>query len=282
MRRLIHINLFVFCLVLAGPVLGKDLPRVVSLDSCSDQLVLALADDAQIIALSQDSKGVFSYYNARAEKFPQHLGTPEEIMLLKPDLVISTGAGDPGLVVMLERLGIEVISTGLPNTIEEALADLIEVGKALQQTEKAKALKNQSEAALLGLRNQPPFHIAALYISPGGVTTGAGTFLHQTIELAGLKNLMAIEGIEGWSSFKVEQFIKLNPDVLITSFFNARVGNAESWRFAAHPAMQDAMAGVKVVDIPARYLSCPAWYAIEGAALIRQKMLGGDNDSGEK
>ncbi|MCH8347877.1 MAG: hypothetical protein IH901_05215, partial [Proteobacteria bacterium] len=45
-----------------------------------------------------------------------------------------------------------------------------------------------------------------------------------------------------------------------------------SWRFAGHPAMREAMEGVPVVDIPSRYLSCPAWFAVEGAALIRHKI----------
>ncbi len=256
----------------AAPAFGERLPRVVSLDSCSDQLVLALAEDRQIIALSQDSKGAFSYYNARAEKFPQHFGTAEEILLLGPDLVLSTGAGDPGLVTMLENLGVKVISTGLPATIEDALDDLDEVGAALGLPEKAAALSQKTEAELQALRQKPAFGWSALYVSPSGVTTGSGTFLHQTIELAGLKNLMAEEGGQGWSSFKVETFIKFKPDILITSFFNARIGNAESWRFAAHPAMQQAMADVRVVDIPSRYLSCPAWYAVEGAALIREKL----------
>ncbi len=251
---------------------GEGRPTVVSLDSCSDQLVLALADDDQIIALSRDSQGAFSYYNERAKAFPQHFGTAEEILLLRPDLVLSTGAGDPGLALMLEDLGVRVISTGLPATIEDALEDLSEVGAALGQPEKAESLKAKTKARLEDLKAQSRFDQNALYVSPSGITTGSGTFLHQTIELAGLNNLLAGEGVEGWSSFKVEQFIKLTPDVLITSFFDSRVGNAESWRFSTHPAMREAMENVRVVDIPSRYLSCPAWFAVEGAALIRQKM----------
>lgn len=256
--------------------LADPLPRVVSLDSCSDQLVLALAADDQIIALSQDAGGAFSYYNTRAQGFPRHFGTAEEILLLGPDLVLSTGAGDPGLAAMLEGLGVRVISTGLPATIEDALDDLTEVGAALGQGDAAARLKAEALALMQSLKQKEAFGQTALYVSPSGITTGSGTFLHQTIELAGLKNLMAEDGVEGWSSFNLEQFITLKPDIVITSFFDSRVGNAESWRFAAHPAMKDAMVGVTVIDVPSRYLSCPAWYAIEGAALIRQ-LLEEDN-----
>ena len=251
---------------------GAGGPRVVSLDSCSDQLVLALADDHQIIALSRDSQGAFSYYKERARGFPQHSGTPEEILLLRPELVLSTGAGDPGLKLMLEELGIRVVSTGLPASIEEALEDLEFVGEVLGQAEKAQILKAKTEATLERLKAGGRLDQNALYLSPSGITTGSGTFLHQTIELAGLNNLLADQGVRGWSSFVIEQFIQLKPDVLITSFFDSRAGQQMSWRFAGHPAMREAMEGVPVVDIPSRYLSCPAWFAVEGAALIRHKI----------
>ncbi|MCH8347401.1 MAG: aminotransferase class IV [Proteobacteria bacterium] len=147
---------------------GAGGPRVVSLDSCSDQLVLALADDHQIIALSRDSQGAFSYYKERARGFPQHSGTPEEILLLRPELVLSTGAGDPGLKLMLEELGIRVVSTGLPASIEEALEDLEFVGEVLGQAEKAQILKAKTEATLAG------FDEAIILNHDGHVCEGSG------------------------------------------------------------------------------------------------------------
>ena len=269
MRLLIFIFAF---LALSSASAGEEMPTVVSLDSCSDQLVLALAGDDQILALSQDSRGAFSYFKERANSFPQHHGTAEEILLLHPDVVISTGAGDPGLVSMLEGLGIKVVNTGLPQTIEEALEDLSVVGAVLNQAETAEVQRSETKVQLQILKAKDGFNLTTLYVSPSGTTTGSGTFLHQTMELAGLTNLLAEEGVVGWSSFQVEAFIQLTPDVLITSFFDSRVGNAESWRFAEHPAMQAAMDGVRVVNVPSRYLSCPAWYAVEGAALIREEL----------
>ncbi|HXV73107.1 MAG TPA: ABC transporter substrate-binding protein, partial [Sphingomonadales bacterium] len=77
----------------AGLTGAAEKPRVVSLDSCADQLVLALADDAQIVALSPDARGAFSYFGERAAKFPRHREEADEILLLHPDIVITTGAG---------------------------------------------------------------------------------------------------------------------------------------------------------------------------------------------
>lgn len=249
-------------------------PTVVSLDSCADQFLLALGDDDQILALSQDSQGPFSYYRDRALRFPQHHGAVEEILLLKPDVVLSTGAGDPLLASMLQRFGIEVFSTGLANSIEESLADLTDVGRILGQPEKAARLVASARNRLHALRTAGQGQAMAVYVSPSGITTGAGTFLDETLRLAGLKNLMAEQGVQGWSRFDLESFLDITPDIIITSFFDSQLGSAESWRFGAHPAMKGQMEGVDVVDVPSRLLGCPAWYALEGAAFIRARLRG--------
>lgn len=269
MKRWAAILLVIF---FAGAARAAGLPTVVSLDSCSDQMVLALADDSQILALSRDSTGPFSFYRDRALKFPQHQGSPEEILLLRPDVVLATGAGDPGLTEILEGLGISVIKTGLPATIDEAVEDLKVAGKALGQEISASRLAETTGHKLANLRAGAKGNLRALYISPSGITTGGGTFLDQVMALAGVHNLMAEAGTEGWSSFDVETFIALKPDVLITSFFNSKIGFSEGWRFSEHPAVEAAMAGVRIIDVPARFLSCPAWFAADGAELIRQKI----------
>lgn len=274
--RLLGILLALF--VSLPALAGESKPTVVSLDSCADQLLLALGDDNQILALSPSATGPFSFYLDRAKKFPSHHGTVEEILLLHPDIVLSTGAGDPGLVSMLDKLGVKVVKAGLPNDIEDAIASLKAVSRNLSQAEKGARLAQSTEEALSALESQKSESVTAVYMSPSGITTGSGTFLDQVLSLAGLDNLVADEGIKGWSSFNVESFVALHPDVLVTSFFDSKVGNAESWRFSEHPAVRQAMDRVEIIDVPSRYVSCPAWYAVEGAAYIRNQLKheGGD------
>ncbi len=257
---------------LSGASAPDKLPRVVSIDSCADQMVLALADDDQILALSQDSRGVFSYLGARAEKFPQHEGTAEEIFLLDPDIVLATGAGDAALAETLKRLGYRVVSTGLPETLEGAFASLETAGVTLGQEDRAKALIETAGAELESLKETPAAATPGFYVSPSGITTGAGTFLNEVLELGGVKNIIAARGIKGWSQFDLETILTLKPEAMVTSFFDNTEGSANAWRFAAHPVMEEAMAEVQVIDIPSKYLSCPAWFAVEGAALIREKL----------
>lgn len=270
------LTIAILLLVNLSAAAGEGKPTVVTLDSCADQLALALAGDGQILALSRSATGPFSYYLDRARNFPAHHGTAEEILLLHPDVVLSTGAGDPGLAQLLEGLGIRVEKLGLPETIEEAIGSLRQAGRILNQDESAARLAASAEQQLSALESEKGKPVSAVYMSPSGITTGSGTFLDEVMRLAGLDNLVADEGVRGWSSFDVEGFITLHPDILVTSFFDSKVGNAESWRFAEHPAVREAMTRVEIVDVPSKYLSCPAWYAVEGATYIRRQVEEGE------
>lgn len=258
-----------------GAAVAAGKPRVVSLDSCADQLVLALADDEQIIALSPDARGPFAYYRERAGKFPRHREEADEILLLRPDLVITTGAGLGLAAEALARFGVEVYSTGLAPTLERAIEDLVKVGEVLGQTEKAVALANAARAMKKNLENENSLRVAGLYMSPGGVTTGAGTFLDEILRLAGIDNVVAGQGVRGWSQFDLEAFVAERPDAVVTSFFDSRAGHQESWRFAGHPAVKGVLADAIVIDVPSRLLSCPAWFGVEGAAFIRARLRNG-------
>jgi iron complex transport system substrate-binding protein len=261
-----------FAFAAAAPAAATEKPRVVSLDSCADQLVLALADDEQILALSPDARGPFAYYRERAEKFPTHGEDADEILLLHPDLVVTTGAGLGQAGAALGRLGVKVFSTGLAPSLDRAIADLVAAGDALGQPERAAALAEKARAMQSELKKDGVHKIPGLYMSPSGVTTGSGTFLDEILRLAGIENVVAGQGVRGWSQFDLETFVAEQPAAVVTSFFDSRLGHQESWRFAGHPAVKAVLQSATVIDVPSRYLSCPAWFAVEGAAFIRAEL----------
>ena len=256
-------------LVLAGsPALAA--PTVVSIDSCADQYVLALAEDAQILALSPDAWLPSTYYLQRAKTFPRHRGTLEELMLLDPDVVLSTGAGGFGLAAALDRFGVRVVRLGLADDFNGALQSLEAAGKALETEERAGDLaadfrRRRHALAIQAAAERP----AALYLSPSGITTGEGTFLDEVLRLAGLDNFASQKGINGWGSVGLEDLAADPPQMIIASFFDSRVGAAESWRLTSHPAARTLLDRTSTIEVPARLLSCPAWYAIEAVELIR-------------
>ncbi|MCA8893462.1 MAG: ABC transporter substrate-binding protein, partial [Hyphomonas sp.] len=67
----------------------------VSLDYCADQYVLKLADREQILAISPDGDKEFSYMHEAAEDVPTVRPVAEDVLVLKPDLVVRAYGGGP-------------------------------------------------------------------------------------------------------------------------------------------------------------------------------------------
>src|ERR1700760_771357 len=65
--------------------------RIVSLNACADQYLIALADKDQIVALTQFARDPnLSFYADRARGYPVSDGQAEAVLAMKPDLVIAS------------------------------------------------------------------------------------------------------------------------------------------------------------------------------------------------
>src|ERR1700721_4359183 len=65
--------------------------RIVSLNTCADQYLIALADKDQVAALTQFARDPgFSFYADRAKAYPVTQGQAEAVLALRPDLVITS------------------------------------------------------------------------------------------------------------------------------------------------------------------------------------------------
>lgn len=248
-------------------------PKLVSLDSCADQLVLHMADDEQILALSPNSQLPFSFYKTRAVNFATHGGTAEEVLSLMPDVALRTGVGDYALARMLSRMGVETVATGLPDTIAGIKGDVTIFGEAMAQVERAKELIDNIDSRYQqAQKNAGDFkHLKALYLSPGGTTTGENTFVGEVIKISGLTNLMSTS-ISGWGQIDIEKLVLDPPDVIVGSFFDAQVGNADGWRFSHHPVVTAMMEHALFIDVPSRFLACPQWMMLDAVEFIQSKL----------
>ena len=79
--------------------------RIVSLDFCADQYVLKLADREQILAVSPDAVREFSYMRETAQGLPTVRSVAEDVLILKPDLVVRSYGGGPKAGDFFERAG---------------------------------------------------------------------------------------------------------------------------------------------------------------------------------
>ncbi len=126
--------------------------RVVSMNLCADELVLRLADRDQVLAvtyLARDSRG--STVATEAVGLPVTRGLTEEVVALKPDLVIAGAFTTRTTVGMLKRVGAPVLELGVPADLDGVRAQIRQVAAALGHPERGEAMVAALDARLAAI-----------------------------------------------------------------------------------------------------------------------------------
>ncbi|HEU4617475.1 MAG TPA: ABC transporter substrate-binding protein [Gammaproteobacteria bacterium] len=250
---------------------GTPLPTVASMNVCTDQLVLALADDAQIRTLSWLSADPEeSLLAARAAQFPLNYGTAEEVLRFDPDVVVAGTFTSAFARSLLERLGYRVVEMAPAESVDDIAADIRRVADALSQRargEAAVAALRRSEAALeraAGARK-----VGAVVLRPGGFTVGRGSLADDLMALAGLDNLAADRGLDRWGSLSIETLVRSAPELLILASYRSQEPSLANAVFD-HPAIERLEARADSLVIPGAAWSCGLPQSLDSAAAMQR------------
>jgi len=238
--------------------------RIVSLDYCADQFVLALADREQITALSIGSLRDDSYFRDRARGIRQTRGTLEEVLALRPDLVVRNWGGPWDAAQVYGRFGVPVLQVGDAPDFASARADLLAAAQTLGHTGRGAALARDLDARLASLsahRTNAP----VMYLTGGGAVAGRGTMLDAVINAAGGRNVRVEEG---WQVLPLERMVQTPPALIALGFFDTSRDRVNAWSPSRHPALRRALADTPTVTLPTASIACQAWYAIDAAEAI--------------
>lgn len=251
-------------LLLLTPLGAEARPlRVLSLDQCADQYVLALAPRAAL-ALSHRADDRDSWMRAAARDRPRVRPTLEAAIGFQPDVVVRYWGGEPRLLAALEKRGVRVLTINDATDMAGVRENLKSVSRGLRQEARGAALiahmdQRLTQAASAGRGRE------AVYVTPGGYTTGSGSLIDSILKAAGFRN--AIKG-PGYQPLGIEQIALKPPTLFVRGFF-------QQWRAdwrgpGRHPVVARAAEGRTVTDLPAATLSCPAWFAADAAALLAE------------
>jgi len=248
-------------------VRGDETPKVVSLDFCADQYALELLPASQIIALSPDARAAFSYHKDRAQNIRSVRPRAEDVLALKPDLIIRSYGGGPQAARLFEAAGIPVVNISWANQLDgedigSVSAVIKDVAAALGQDEKGASLIADYQARLSRLKAQKPTGSNALYMTPYGVTTGAGSLIDDLMRLAGYNNFQTKAG---WHPIPLERLTIEQPDHIITSFFDSHDSITANWSAMRHPVARRALSGNSALPLKGAWTSCGAWFLMDAA-----------------
>lgn len=252
-------------LVLASPAAAAP-RRVVSLDYCADQFVLALADRDQIAALSRGSRRDDSYFRERAQGVRQTRGTLEEVLALQPDLVVRNWGGPWDAEQVYARFGVPVLQVGDTPDFAAARTDVLNAARVLGHAERGDAIARDLDLRLARLAAQRPLgDPAVMYLSGGGGVAGRGVMMDAVITAAGGRN---VRTEPSWAVMPLERLVEMPPALIALGFFDTGRERMNAWSPSQHPALQRALAHARTVRLPAATVSCEAWYAIDAAEQI--------------
>ncbi|NQY97253.1 MAG: ABC transporter substrate-binding protein [Henriciella sp.] len=245
--------------------------RIVSLDFCADQYVLKLADREQILALSPDAEKEFSFMRTEAEGVPAVRPLAEDVLILKPDLVVRSYGGGPNAGAMFERAGIPVLQVGWASSVHGddvgSIPSVINgVAEGLGQSERGERLVQEFTTRLNQL-NANASRKSTLYMTPAGVTTGGKTMMHEMLQAAGLNNFM---DKPGWHSLPLEYLAYERPELVAAAYYDTQTNHENVWSPSRHPIAKRELAETQRVDLEGAWLSCGGWFLLEAIEALAE------------
>jgi iron complex transport system substrate-binding protein len=230
--------------------------RVVSFNICADQLVVALADPAQVAGLSPYAGDpMLSAVAAAARAYRTVSWHAESVVPLDPDLVL-VGPRDRSVTQrLLSALGFRVVGIGLVGTLALARQQIREVAALLGQPGRGEALLVDLDAARARLAAAPrPKARTALLVGHGGYSEGPASLAAGLIAEAGLlPPAGAPAGIGGF--VPLERLVMLRPDLLVVSSA-IEVPRDQGALYLTHPALRELYPPSRRLTLPGRYTLC--------------------------
>ena len=238
--------------------------RIVSLDFCADQYLLRFVEPERILALSPDAGRDFSYMRGHAAGLPSVRPVAEDVIVLKPDLVVRSYGGGPHAPAMFERAGIPVHTVGWAEDLETVIRTIKDTARVLGSEQQGLAVAAEMQSRLASLRKHEQ-EASALYLTPGGVTSGPGSLVHEMLAAAGLENFQTRPG---WGPIPLERLAYDQPDLIAAGFFDKLTNHPHVWSAIRHPVARAQLDGGAVVTIEGAWTACGAWFLMDAVEAL--------------
>jgi iron complex transport system substrate-binding protein len=244
--------------------------RIVSLNLCTDQLVLALADPAAVRSvtwLARDPQ--LSMLASAAADIPVNHGLAEEIISFAPDLVVAGIYTTRTTVALLKRFGLPLLEVDVPQSLPAIYEQIRTVAQALGHPARGEAMVAAMMAELAALDPLPagPPPVAVVY-HPNSFTGGRGSLIDDLLTRAGLRNLAAELALTNYGRLSLDLLLLGQPDLLI---LNTRDDLTPSLthQVMRHPGLARAFPHLHTLVIPPRLWSCAGPWVIDVIAQLR-------------
>lgn len=240
--------------------------RIVSVNLCADQLVLALADRGQIAGLTHNAADPeLSAAAAKARGLPLLGNSAEQILAIGPDLVVGMPASRSAALAALPGRTYPLLDLDTADRLGQIYTSIRQTAKAVGHADRGEALVAKMERDLAGLPKPGRGRVAAYY-QRRGYMTGTGTLIDELMTRLGLVNLAGKLGKPPLSQLSLEEMVAAQPNFLIVESATDVITDQGS-EMLHHPALKN----VPRISIPQAWTVCGSpEYAVAARSIVAQ------------
>lgn len=252
--------------------------RAVSINLCTDQLLITLADPDAIVSVTRYAADPnLSNVVEAARRYPLNNGAAEAVMTLRADLVVTMAGRDERERRLLGRLGVPVYELPAPETLADLRAAIGGMAERLGRPARGAAVVAQLDAgfgALAGDAARTGTGAGgALFYGPGGYTFGPRALPGAVLAASGWNDVAGRLGVPAYGQIPIEKVLMARPDLLV--ILDAG-GSSYAQRLLRHPALSGPGRPAEVA-MPQRLVLCPGPWLLDAArrlAAVRAAAVG--------
>ena len=185
-----------------------------SLNICTDQMLLALAPERRIASvtfMAREPQPLKLW--PQAKRIPINYGSAEDVLVAHPDLVLTGPFLPPLTRELLARSGAKIVEVPLAENFDQIRDATRRVAKALGEEARGEVLIAQMDADLReAVAHRPAKPVRIAEWGNGGHVPGGGGLFGALLRTAGAQSIAAAGGY-----YDVEALVAGRPQVLIYS-----------------------------------------------------------------
>jgi iron complex transport system substrate-binding protein len=253
----------------SSPTGAIDKPRrIVSLDLCTDQLLVELAERNRIVAVTHlAGDPAVSAIPEAARGLAITRGGAEDVLRYDPDLILAGPFGVAATVDLLRRLGRTVGVVPQPADFDGVRASVRKVAAAIGEPDKGEKLVAEFDRRLAQLPAPAGVPPTALIYQVGGSVSGAGSLADTALAAAGFRNVSGQYRLTKGGQVPIEALVAKPPDLLVlaSNIDEYRTALADNLR---HPAIRLLRERVASLELPWRYWLCGTPHIADAMTLL--------------
>lgn len=254
-----------------APVAAEAKPeRIVSINLCTDHLLLRLAERGRIVSLTYLAADPhLSLIHGEIEGIPLNRGSAEELARLEPDLILAGTYGGRFGAALMKSLGYKVVEVAPAERIEDIPTAIVAVAEAIGEAERGEALaKSVVDRIAILAASAPGATMRAVVFQPRGFVAGPPSLAHDSLVLAGLTNAAADAGYGAWAPLGLERLLRLSPDLLVIDGAQRR-GASLAHTLLAHPSLAAFARERPIVHVESAHWTCGVPETLDAVAMLR-------------